>query len=318
MTITFSDAFYAQTDKYTVKWASYLNVYGRLLDPIRENISSVLEIGVQNGGSLEVWARYFPHVKKIIGCDIDPSCGKLIYSDPRISVIVGDATDKKTKKKVLAASNTFDLIIDDGSHISADIIKAFVAYFPQVSPGGYFIIEDLHASYWASHHGGLANAESSMQFLKLLADVVNFEHWGISARRQDAFAAFSASAGLPDEKTLEDVLSVTFVNSICIIQKVDKGQKSELGLLLARGADALVGETPPELLNKPMSRHDQSQNPSAAINNLSPVHVPQERDELAKKVIELEDLNHDLVNSTSWRITRPMRALKSLFTRRSG
>lgn len=315
MTSKFSDAYYAQSGKYTDKWASYLDVYGRLLDPVRENIRSVLEIGVQNGGSLEVWARYLPRVTKIIGCDIDVSCGKLTYSDPRITVIVGDATDKKTKKKVLDVSSTFDLIIDDGSHLPADIIKTFWTYFPSLNHGGYLIIEDLCASYWSSHRGGLAHSESSMQFLKLLADIVNFEHWGISARRQDALAAFSAGTGLANEETLAAVLSVTFVNSMCIIQKVNKGQKSELGLRVGSGTEALINDAPLSVRNKPRPREDQSQNPSATIEDLSLVHLRNERDDLAKRVTALAEVNQELLNSSSWKITRPMRAVKSLLSR---
>jgi hypothetical protein len=314
----FSDAFFAQTDKYTDKWASYLDVYGSLLDPVRDSVTSVLEIGVQNGGSLEVWARYLPHATKIVGCDIDTACGQLSFADSRITVIVGDVNDMTTKKKVLQASKTFDLVIDDGSHFPEDIIKTFWTYFPHINRGGYLIIEDLSVSYWDDYRGGLAHPESSMQFLKLLADVVNYEHWGTSAQRRDVFAAFSASTGIADEKTLEEVQSVTFVNSMCIIKKAEIGQKSEMGLRLGSGSEALVGEIPLTLRNKPMSRQDQSLNPYADIKNLSHVHVAQERDELAKKVIELEDLNQNLVNSTSWRITRPLRVLKKFFSRRSG
>jgi hypothetical protein len=311
----FSNAYFAQSGKYTDKWASYIEAYGAVLDPIRENIRSVLEIGVQNGGSLEVWARYLPHATKIIGCDIDPACGKLAYSDPRIHLVVGDVNDVKTKKKVLNAIGNFDLIIDDGSHFPSDIIKTFWTYFPHVALGGYLIIEDLHTSYWSSYEGGLAHPQSSMQFLKLLADIVNFEHWGITARREDAMNQFLAGRGLADEKTLADVLSVTFLNSMCVIQKVHKGQKSELGARVGSGTEALVSEYPLNVRNKRQPRQDQSQNPTASVDDLSLVHLQRERNNLANRVTGLSILNEQLLNSTSWKITRPLRAIKSLISR---
>lgn len=318
MVNSFSDAYHAQSGKYVDKWASYLDAYGHLLDPIRDNISRVLEIGVQNGGSLEVWARYFPNVTHVIGCDIEPACGELTFSDPRISVVVGDASQKRTQQKILAACPTYDLIIDDGSHLQDDMITAFWAYFPHLSYGGYMIIEDLHTSYWQSHGGGLSHPESAMQFLKLLADIVNFEHWGIPGRRADALAAFSAGKSFVNEKTVAEVFSVTFLNSLCIIRKVDKGQTSDMGVRLGTGTETAVIDAPVSGRNKIGPKADQSHNPSASIEDLSLVHLRHSRDDLARQVDSLAQANSELMASTSWRITRPLRAIKSLFTSTNG
>ena len=318
MVKSFSEAYQAQSGKYVDKWASYLDAYGHFLDPIRDDISHVLEIGVQNGGSLDVWARYFPNVMHVVGCDIDPACRELEFSDPRISIVVGDASQKRTQKKVLAACPTFDLIIDDGSHLQDDVITAFWAYFPHLSYGGYMVIEDLHTSYWQSHGGGLSHSESSMQFLKLLVDVVNFEHWGIPGRRADALAGFSAGKSFVKEKTVAEVLSVTFLNSLCIIRKVDKGQKSELGLRLGKGTETAVIDLPVTTRNQVRSKRDESQNPAASLEDLSLVQLRHSRDNLARQVASLAQANSELMASTSWRITRPLRAIKSLLTSTNG
>lgn len=63
-------------------------------------------------------------------------------------------------------STFFDIIIDDGSHVSSDIIRTFALYFPKLKSGGTYIIEDLHASYWESHQGALNYSFSSIEFLK--------------------------------------------------------------------------------------------------------------------------------------------------------
>lgn len=43
--------------KVSDKWSLYLAEYDRLLSPYRERAVNLLEIGIQNGGSLEIWTR---------------------------------------------------------------------------------------------------------------------------------------------------------------------------------------------------------------------------------------------------------------------
>jgi hypothetical protein len=105
---------------------------------------------------------------------------------------------------------------------------------------------------------------------------------------------------------------------MCIIQKVNKGQKSELGLRVGSGTETLVNDAPLSVRNKPRPREDQSQNLTATIEDLSLVHLRHERDDLAKRVTALTKVNQELVNSSSWKITRPLRAVKSLLSRAEG
>ena len=101
--------------KVADKWQLYLEEYERLLSPYRDSPVRLLEIGVQNGGMLEIWAKYFSQAEELIGCDIDPACAELEFDDPRISVIVGDVNSDETQTQISAASNQFDVIIDVGT-----------------------------------------------------------------------------------------------------------------------------------------------------------------------------------------------------------
>lgn len=129
------------------KWRGNLKTYDRLLSGEREKAVRLLEIGVQNGGSLELWARYFRNGRVFLGCDIDPKCGKLTFDDPRIDVIVCDATSPALLTEIAARSAMLDLIIDDGSHRSGDVIQSFTLLFPFLSQDGLYIVEDQHCSY---------------------------------------------------------------------------------------------------------------------------------------------------------------------------
>lgn len=206
--------------KVSDRWLSYLKHYDRLFAPWRDRPLRLLEIGIQNGGSLEIWGGYFPQAQLLVGCDINPLCENLIYEDSRVHVIVGDASSDDTERRITAYSPEWDIVIEDGSHRSGHIIDAFARFFPRVSEGGMFIAEDLHCSYWREFEGGLADPLSSISFFKRLADLVNYEHWGVSLSRSEYFAVFAAHYGCHfDEEALSQVHTVEFVNSQCVVRK---------------------------------------------------------------------------------------------------
>lgn len=227
--------------KVSDKWEIYLDEYGRILNKYREKPVRLLEIGIQNGGSLEIWAKYFTNAAKIIGCDINPDCLKLSYTDPRIDVVVGDANTPETYASIIKKSPEFDIIIEDGSHLSGDIIKSFCLYFPSMVQGGTFIAEDLHCSYWSAFEGGLFHPYSSISFFKLLADAINFEHWGIDAPdRSNILSGILAHYDCeisPD--VLAEVRSVEFINSICVVRK-QSATSNSLGRRIIAGQQELV------------------------------------------------------------------------------
>ena len=100
--------------KISDKWGLYLQEYQRLFLPYKDDRIRFLEIGIQNGGSLEIWSRYFPNAEKIIGCDINQKCALLQYEDARIEVVVGDANSVECQTKILQDESSFHIIIDDG------------------------------------------------------------------------------------------------------------------------------------------------------------------------------------------------------------
>lgn len=152
---TLRELYEAHQGKVSDKWMLYLSEYERLLAPLRRSAAHMLEIGVQNGGSLEIWARYFPGLRRLVGCDINADCARLSFEDDRIRVVLGDANTDAVDGRIAAHCERFDLIIDDGSHRSGDIVKSFCRYFDRLSDGGLYIVEDLHCSYWPAYEGGL-------------------------------------------------------------------------------------------------------------------------------------------------------------------
>lgn len=209
----------SQRGKVVDKWGSYISQYEKLFGELQEKMVRLLEIGVQNGGSLELWAKYFTAEKcEFIGVDIDERCGGLKFEDPRIKVIVCDAKNL-INGDGRGMAGVFDIIIDDGSHTSWDIIATFGNLWSTLAEGGHYIIEDLHCAYWGGMYADCSI--SSMEFLKGLVDCVNNEH------RVD---------GLIGKYEIE---SIEFRNSLCIIKKAI-GVGARLGERLVRGEERVI------------------------------------------------------------------------------
>lgn len=225
---------YEEHDGYVSdKWSLYLEVYNELFRKYRDKPVSILEIGVRNGGSLEIWSKFFPKYQNIIGCDIDPQCSRIKYKRKNIHIVIGDAVDANTGDIIANITDAFDIVIDDGSHVSEDIIKAFIQYFPKIKDGGLFVAEDLHCSYWSMFQGGLGYEKSSMEFFKSLCDILNYEHWVEDSTRSEFLRKFDLI-----EKDIEFMLSgieaIKFYNSTCIIWK-NKPSKNLLQKRFVKG-----------------------------------------------------------------------------------
>ncbi|MGU3454498.1 class I SAM-dependent methyltransferase [Methylobacterium fujisawaense] len=197
------------------KWEQYIKIYEIELSRFAqlERPVSLLEIGVQNGGSLELWGKLFPPRSKIHGVDIDPRVAQIEFSNPNIRVDIIDGTTDAIVD--LLAGKDFDVIIDDGSHVSKDIISSFRKCFGMVRPGGLYIIEDLHAAYYETLGGGIFEEHSAMNFLKKLLDAMHADYID-----QDPI---NAGADLEFLHRYNRVVGrVSFYDSVAVIEKLAK------------------------------------------------------------------------------------------------
>ncbi len=193
---------------------------------------------MQTAGSLQIWGRYFPNASMLVGCDPDPQSASPTCDDPRIRLVVGDARSDDAEGRVNAHSSAWDIVIEHGAQASCHKVDVFARFFPKVSEGGIFIAEDLRGSYWREFEGGLADPFSSVAFYKRLADLVNFEHWGMQISRAEYLAGFARHCGCHFvEAELAQVHSVEFVNAQCAIRKRSAADNL-LGPRLIAGAGA--------------------------------------------------------------------------------
>lgn len=226
------------------KWEANLQRYERELAELRDRPISVLEIGVNNGGSLDVWADYFEQAERIVGIDINWRCRLIEFRDPRIQLVIGDIGAAETQAAIDAIHAEYDLIVDDGSHRSHHIVEAFLRLVPRLRPGGLYVIEDLCCSYWQEYGGGVRRPDSAMNFLKRLSDVLNEEHWR-SPLTATAYLSEVANPTLvaAAQERLRQIESLTFSNSMCVVRMLPKAVPTELGRRISRGTVAQVSRS---------------------------------------------------------------------------
>jgi hypothetical protein len=161
--------FYNHRGRLVDKWVHYLDIYERHLGPLRNSQVRMLEIGVLEGGSLELWREYLGMDAVIFGIDIDPGCANRF--DPPNQVRIGSQDDRRFLERVVSEMGGINVVLDDGSHINRHQIASFQILFPMLAEGGLYLIEDLHTSYWPGvFEGGLRRRGTGIELVKGLID----------------------------------------------------------------------------------------------------------------------------------------------------
>lgn len=199
------DDYLPTTDhRLLVKWAHYYEVYERQLAAFRGRPVRFLEIGIYKGGSIPLWKSFLGAGSGLTFVDIDPECAQL--AEPGIAIEIGNQADSAFMAEVARRHGPFDIVIDDGSHVSAHQIASFGALWPHIADGGLYIVEDTHCSYWPGFGGGYRNEASFIEFSKRLVD--RMHSWYTD---QDALFPFDPIA--------RELDSVRFYDSIVMLEK---------------------------------------------------------------------------------------------------
>ena len=158
-----------KTDKSSAHH-NYLQLYGRLLNNLREIESTILEIGVFEGASTRMWRDFLPFAK-IVGMDLTKRPG--IDFGEGVNIEIADQSNIEHLLRIGQTHGPFDLIVDDGSHIWDHQITTLRYLFPFVKRGGFYIVEDIHTSFGSlmDHHRG-AGGPTATEYLLSLASYI--------------------------------------------------------------------------------------------------------------------------------------------------
>lgn len=161
--------FYSHKGRLVRKWTHYIGYYERHFARFRSSPVRFLEIGVFEGGSLELWRSYFGEDAAIYGVDINPACVDL--AAPPNVIRIGSQADKTFMASVVNEMGGIDIVLDDGSHIAKHQRASLQILWPLLSEGGLYVIEDAHTSYWAGEYeGGYGRKGTAIDIAKSLLD----------------------------------------------------------------------------------------------------------------------------------------------------
>ncbi len=136
--------------------------YDELFAPFR-NGCSFMEIGLAMGESIRLVDEYFEN-SKIVGVDLS-----IVFTPPayenQVELIACDGTKPELLDKL--GDQMFDIVIDDGSHMTQDQLDTFNLLKGRMKPGGVYIIEDILA--WGIE-------ESKYRLLHNNIEVVDMRH----------------------------------------------------------------------------------------------------------------------------------------------
>lgn len=156
------------------KWTHYFDMYDKWFSHWRDKNPVFVEVGVNHGGSMQMWQKYFTGKPEIYGIDIDTYVLNLPL--PGVELVIGDQSDPKFWDDFLARVPHIDVFLDDGGHTMAQQITTFKKVWPHITQGGVYVCEDLHTSYWPEFQKD--SPGFTMQDLaKTLTDYINIQHW---------------------------------------------------------------------------------------------------------------------------------------------
>jgi 23S rRNA U2552 (ribose-2'-O)-methylase RlmE/FtsJ len=211
------------------KWKHYFNIYEKHFEKFKNKEVIILEIGVSDGGSLQMWKKYFGEKAKIYGIDINPKCKQL--EEKNIEIFIGSQSDRNFLRKIKTKIPKIDILIDDGGHTMKQQITAFEELFEYIKSDGVYLCEDTHTSYWLKFGGGYKRRGTFIEYSKHFIDAINAYH-----SEQKSFKVNSFT---------KTVNSIHYYDSILVIEK----EQREEPLHLQSGRESFEHENLPSQMS---------------------------------------------------------------------
>ncbi len=185
----------------------YLEFYERFFEKLRGNSVTILEIGVLQGASMQMWEKYFPQ-GIVVGADINPDVVR--FESRRVKIEIIDQSNVQDLIDLGVKHGPFDVIVEDGSHLWEHQITSLRTLFPFLKDKGFYIVEDLQTNFgdMTEHYRGVSRI-SCVDYLKQLVDLrVATAQADISKEEDPFLRTYGRSVGF-----------IAFYKHACLIEK---------------------------------------------------------------------------------------------------
>jgi hypothetical protein len=222
MTKTYREVFLSNRRLDSDKYDHYFDIYDHLFSHLYDKDITYVEIGVQNGGSLEISKKLFGQNSKIIGVDIDPRCKLLEEKGLAQKIIIGSQANIDCLNEIRSAAPAIDILIDDGSHVQHDMIFTFINLFSSIKNNGIYIIEDTHTNYSPQHQTSYFGI-GLYDYFKGISERLNIDFIDPELRKtRYKIPREERSISKKEDDICNDIFSIEFFDSIIAIRKRKK------------------------------------------------------------------------------------------------
>ncbi|MBS1743715.1 MAG: class I SAM-dependent methyltransferase [Bacteroidetes bacterium] len=198
------DIFLQHKGNLLHKWDHYFEIYDRYFQKYVDKEVVILEVGVSQGGSIDMWQQFFGNNLRYFGIDINPRCKELEREN--VKIFIGSQSDKVFLESLKIQIPDLDILIDDGGHTMQQQITTFEVLFSKIKEGGIYLCEDNHSSYWFDFGGGMKRKGTYIEYIKNLIDVIHLWH-------------VSTNTLIKNHALKDKIYSIHIYDSIVVIEK---------------------------------------------------------------------------------------------------
>ena len=192
----------------------YHRVYPWFLSHFRDRHVRLLEIGIDRSESLRLWSSYFIGGLTLHGIDRDEKH----FEDSRVTLHQVDQSDRvQLRSFVDKVGTSFDVILDDGSHVPEHQVLTLEMLWPLLVPGGVYIVEDIETSYWGRASIYDYDFDSRQEKGNLIAQLAPTVGW----LNKEFTGTLPDNAGVPNalDSVLRDVEVIAYAHNCVVLVK---------------------------------------------------------------------------------------------------
>ena len=317
------------------KWIHYFPIYDRHLAPYRGLPVRVLEIGVYRGGGLEMLRHYLGPEAKLVGIDIDEAARAAARG---YEVELGDQADPEFLRHVAEEHGPFDIVVDDGGHTMRQQVVSVETLFPLLKDGGTYVVEDCHTSYWQEFADQGPDGKTFIEWVKQRVDDLNAYHFSRSEHLEspwqtdlDGLHIYDSVVVLNKNRRLapfgelsgtKDFINTGRANGIVQLELLatrDAAIAKAAELAGSTTAIRVQAESEAEHFRdelRPLRGELADVRSELAQVSSDMARLREEHDQTCTDLLGAWEIIRDMRQSRSWKMTAPIRRLKSLLTRR--